>query len=236
MTTYYDTVNDIFQKYLGHHYDKPLYDHTMRVANEAIKIADSLLLSPQDKKLAYLIAVIHELGKFKDKNTIDLLFEEQLIKKFTEEEQYSDIIRDVIYSYEQRIFNEYYSDTSKLQLKVLNDADKLDRLYMDSLAINIENINGSKVSADILNSFSNHQECNPNFVKTPLDIEIARISYVFSLNFKYSYYQVEQNQYIDKIIANLNLTDPTTIALFNQLKNIVTKYMTEKMGETYHGW
>lgn len=236
MTTYYDTVNDIFKKYIGHHYDQNLYDHTFRVVNNAQKIADSLLLSPSDKKLAYLTAIVYELGKYKDKDTLTLLFEGHVIQNFSPDEQTNDIIRDIIYSYGKNIYSEYYSDTAKIQIKILNDADKLDHLYMDSITVNSSILTGIKVSANVLNCFVNKKECPSEFIKTPLDIVIARMSYIFSLNFKYSFYLVEQDRYIEKIITNLRLTDQITIDLFKQLKQIADSYITEKIGETYHGW
>lgn len=232
---YYENINNIFTKYVGTD-DKNLYEHTLRVALNSSKISDSLLLSDTNKALAYAIAIISELGKYKNKETINLLFDDGILRNFIKEEVYDDIIRSVIYSFESKIIPDYYPEDVLLQLRVLNAAHKLDQLYMASLTNDVELTGELKVSSNILNNFSNFKECNPKDIKTPLDEVINKLSYIFSLNDKYSIYIVEQEKYVDKIVANLNLSDQTIINLFDQLKIIVTKYIRKRIGETYHGW
>lgn len=230
---YYDNINSIFIKYIGDKYDKKLYDQTLRVANNSLKIADSLFLNDEEKALAYDIAIVHNLGKYKSKDSINVLFQEKIIRLFITDNKYDDIIRDIVYAFESNTLLNSTNEKTIIQYKILNDAINLDKIYLDSLVTNY-NIATNKVSANIIKDFTGYKECiNPI---TDLDKVISNISIIFSLNYKYSFYLIEQEKYASEIIENLHLIDQSLINLFDQLQLIVKKYVTLKIGEVYHGW
>ena len=230
---YYDNINNIFIKYIGDKYDKELYDQTLRVANNSLKIADSLFLNDEEKALAYVIAIVHNLGKYKNKDSINVLFQDKIIRLFITDNKYDDIIRDIVYAFESNTLLNSTKEKTILQYKILNDAINLDKIYVGSININ-HNITTNKVSANIINDFTSYKECkNPI---TDLDNVISNISIIFSLNYKYSFYVVEQEKYASDIIENLHLIDQSLINLFEQLNLIIKKYVTQKIGEVYHGW
>ncbi len=77
------------------------YDHTFRVAENAERIAGSLSLSPEDTDLAWLLGILHDIGRFEqlrrcgtfqDRVSVnhaalsaDILFHEGLIERFRED-------------------------------------------------------------------------------------------------------------------------------------------------------
>ena len=84
------------------------YYHTYRVCEQSTSICKSLNLSKEDTDIAYLIALLHDIGRFEqikvydtfdDEKSIDhalfgckILFEEGLIREFIIDDSYDEII------------------------------------------------------------------------------------------------------------------------------------------------
>ena len=94
--------------------------HTYGVVKASEYIARDLNLSEEDIYLAKLIALLHDIGRFKQiklyDNFIDnmenndhadygvkILFEENLIRKFIEDDKYDDIIYKAIFNHNKYI-------------------------------------------------------------------------------------------------------------------------------------
>ena len=82
--------------------------HTYHVSENAKKIAQELNLSKEDRNLAELIGILHDIGRFeelkitKELNSVKfdhtghgstMLFEKGMIRKFIEDSQYDNIIK-----------------------------------------------------------------------------------------------------------------------------------------------
>ena len=99
---------EVFNEYVNN-YDienpkiKLKYDHSIRVMELSLKYAKKLNFSQEDINLAYMIGLLHDIGRFEqakrfdnfvELETIDhadlgckILFEENLIKKFDIDEK-----------------------------------------------------------------------------------------------------------------------------------------------------
>ena len=230
---FYTDVTTKLQKYLKD--DQDLYNHLLRTATSSKNISDYLMLSEPEKKMAFLIGLVYDIGKYINKDSITLLFEDKVIRKIMVEETYDDVIRDVIYFCNTNRIPEYYPDTIKAQINILRDSSRLEQLYLDTIKLDIVDSN-PKVSAGFIKDFSMHKECNANEIKASFDRVILDLSYIFTFYSKYSLYTVEKEKYIAKIISNLHLSDNTSVELFKQLELILDKFIRDKIGEAYHGW
>ena len=149
-------ANNAFDKYTSS-YDMSnkliylKYNHTYRTVEQSLNICKSLNLSEEDTDIAYLIALLHDFGRFeqvKEYNTFNdmisidhanlackLLFEDGYIREFIEDDKYDEIIRKSIYSHNKYSIDEELSEKELMHAKIIRDADKLDIVY------NITNLN-----------------------------------------------------------------------------------------------
>ena len=117
-------------------------NHIQRVADIAKNIAQQLELNEEDIKLAELIGLLHDIGRFEqvrlyhtfmDKDSINhgefgvkLLFEEGLIRKFIETDKYDSIIKLAIINHNRLNIEQGLSDREYLHAQIIRDADKAD--------------------------------------------------------------------------------------------------------------
>lgn len=115
--------------------------HTYQVVNLSEYIAKEQGLDEEGINLAKLIALLHDIGRFKQvtvqrsfsDKTFDhadygnkILFEEKLIRDFIKTEQYDEIIRKAIYNHNKYKIEDGLNELEELQCKIIRDADKLD--------------------------------------------------------------------------------------------------------------
>ena len=102
----YDTNNEMIDT---------KYNHTFRVCENSLNICKSMNLNKEDTNLAYIIALLHDLGRFEqakkyktfnDSKSIDhanyackILFDDNLIRKFIKTNEYDLIIKKSIYNH-----------------------------------------------------------------------------------------------------------------------------------------
>ena len=198
------------------------YDHTYRVCEQSLKISESIGLDDENTNLSFLIALLHDIGRFEqarlyntfnDSKSVDhaffgckLLFEDGLIRKFVDDDSYDEIIRKAIYNhnkYEIGVCN----DMEMLHSKIIRDADKIDIM---NLVVNLGEIKLSDdnlgVSKKVDESFRNHLSISHKDKIARNDSIIMMLAFVFDLNFDYSYRYYKDNNYIDlKRLENKNV-------------------------------
>lgn len=176
-----DRICDVFKEYTDA-YDsadtkiKLKIDHTYRVADISERIANSLDLATEDVELAWLIGMLHDIGRFEqvrryntfsDADSIDhaifgaqLLFDEGLIEKFLgdnvlstlEEEDLRklSLIKLAISNHSAYRIADNLSKEEKMFCNIIRDADKIDILKVNSdLPLEeIYNVSTSKLKSD----------------------------------------------------------------------------------------
>ena len=148
-------VKDAFAEYTSQ-YDnsdgkiKLKVDHTYRVAALCGRIAQSLGLTIEDVQLAWVIGMLHDVGRFEqlrqygtfsDEDSIDhaqygvrILFGEKKIFDYlpiTEDEEAYRIIRTAIWNHNAYRIEEGLSGREELFCNILRDGDKIDILKVN---------------------------------------------------------------------------------------------------------
>ena len=115
--------------------------HTYHVMDNAKEIATKLNLSEEDIKLAELIALLHDIGRFDEitflkkfdsvsfdhaSQGVKLLFENNLIRTFVKAEKYDEIIKKAINNHSRLEIQDGLDEKTLLHSKIIRDADKLD--------------------------------------------------------------------------------------------------------------
>ena len=147
-----EKAKEEFLKYTAnydHHSDKieRKEKHSLRVVERSTMIANYLKLNEEDRLLAELIGLLHDIGRFeqvKRANTFsdvksginhgelgaEILFKEGLIRRFVEEDTYDEIIRKAIVNHNRTYIEPGLSERELLFAHIIRDADKADIMYI----------------------------------------------------------------------------------------------------------
>lgn len=187
------------------------YAHSLRVAALSERIAQSLSMEKEDIDLAWLIGILHDIGRFEQlrryqtffdyrsmdhaKYGVHVLFEEGHIKDFIASSEENDVIRAAIG--EHNVY-EVRGDLSKWELhfaRLIRDADKLDifRVYVmyREKNINVWNVDWSDLEKQSISDSVMAQARARRLVKTQskatfMDFYVGALCFYFDLNFPIS--------------------------------------------------
>lgn len=237
----YNKIEEKFKKYLKDNYDfrKPKikfkYEHTFRVVKLSEQIARDLKLDEEDVYIAKLVALFHDIGRFKqiedydsysDHNTmdhgkygVDLLFEENLIREFLDEIIYDNILKEAIYNHNKYdIESKRLLEQELLHTKLIRDADKTDTFFLlstekisDIVSYKIEEIEESLISEKVYEDFMNEQTILYTDVKTGSDALMNRFAYIFGYYYTSGLKIIIENDYINKIKNKVRFKKRDTI-------------------------
>lgn len=218
-------INNAFENYIKNYdmNDKLIYlkyHHTYRVAKNSKEICKSLNLDEENTKLAYLIAMLHDIGRFlqakiyhsfNDLETTDhadlgckILFEDEIIRDFIEDDKYDEIIKKAIKYHNKYEIGEC-NEIELLHSKIIRDADKIDIIYN---AVELGHIkmdeDDNEISDIVKEQFDKRIPIKNKWENKNNDAIVTMIAFVFDLYFKYSFNYIKDNKFMDKMLAKLN--------------------------------
>ncbi|MCH5197479.1 MAG: HD domain-containing protein [Oscillospiraceae bacterium] len=227
-------------------------DHTFHVVDNAIYLCNDMGLSEEDKELAKLIALLHDIGRFeqaKQMNSfrediknfdhaalgVKLLFETGEIRSFIKENKYDEIIKKAIERHSKYILDETGLNQKEiLHSKIIRDADKIDsfraKTTEDIFAmsdITAQDIESSKISDKVFNDFMNEKTIFSKDRKTGIDIWISYIAFLFGLEFKSSLRIIEKEDYINKLFNRFDYTEESS--KMETLRDKAMEYLNVKL-------
>ena len=226
--------------------------HIERTSQTARKIAESLNLSKEDIKLAELIGLLHDIGRFEQirkyntfvdylsedhaKIGVDILFKNGLIRDFIEDNKYDKIIELAIINHnkDKNMLPKNLSTKEDLHVKLIRDSDKVDIIHIltfgDQKTIwNSDDLNKEKFTDEIYNEFIKDHNIIYKNRKTNADKLISHFAFVFDFNFDYGLRYIYQNKYFDKIYNRFNFEDEETKKKFYKIYEISNNYIKEKL-------
>ena len=226
--------------------------HIYRTAEEAKALAEKLNLSKEDICLAELIGLLHDIGRFEqvklyntfiDKLSVNhaeygvkVLFEDNLIRNFIEDDKYDEIIKKAILNHNKPKIENGINEKELLHCKIIRDADKLDIyrvILTDSLEATypLDKYSKEPVSKECKAEFMKDKIITYSNVKTCADLLAVQIAFVFDINYIYSLEKISNENYLEKLIKRFNPENEQTIKDLNELKDIVEEYIKEKLKE-----
>lgn len=211
----------------------------------------SLNLSEEDVKLAELIGLLHDIGRFEqiriyntflDKDSINhaefgikVLFENNLIRKFIKENTYDEIIKKAILNHNKpRIEEQGLSKKELLHCKIIRDADKIDIYYVlitEDLknTYGTENVCNEEISDEIFKEFKEEHIINYKNMKTSADLFVAHIAYIFDFYFDYNLNIIKEKNYIKLLEAKINFKNKKTLEYVEKINDIVYTFINENI-------
>lgn len=228
--------------------------HTYHVVDNARDIAIKLNLPKEDVYLAELIALLHDIGRFEEitflkqfdsikfdhaSYGIKMLFEDNLIRTFIEDNGYDEIIKIVIGNHSRLFIEGGLSKRCLLHAKIIRDADKLDNFRVKKEE-KIEAIFPGKVKnkADMENSVLSDKVYEQVKSKkcvdihdrvTALDYWVCVLGFVFDLEFRESFEIVKDNDYINILIDRFHYNDLETKKRMENIRCIINNYISDKI-------
>lgn len=247
----------VFAKYVSH-YDahvpsiKLKIIHTYEVIKCSDYLCDHLGLSEEDKQLAQLIAVLHDIGRFEqwkqyqsfaDHKTIDhalfsseLLFEQGLIREFIDDRQYDIIIKHAIEQHNKYKVDEGFDERTLLFIHLIRDADKLDNFRVketekieDILFATTKEVNASLISPRVYEQMVRQELVYAPNRHTLLDMWLSYIAFIYDLHFDVSLRYIKENQWLDRSFDRFEPVDLKTREQYLFLKQKAFEYIERKM-------
>ena len=221
--------------------------HTYGVVDAADYIAKGENLSEEDRNLALLIALLHDIGRFEQlkvfnsfddkkfdhaKFGVKVLFEDGLIKNFIDDRSYDEIIKKAIAYHSAFKIPDGNSRKEMLHIKLIRDADKLDNFRVKNLEkfetlfdISEEELGLEEVSENIMENIRNNEPILHSDRKTHMDMWVSYLAFAFDLNFKSSYKFIKENDYINRNVDRVKYTNKNTFKSMEEIKGIFNEFI-----------
>ena len=226
-------------------------EHILRVSKISKDIATNLKLSEEEIKIAELIGLFHDLGRFEqvriyntfnDKScgidhadfSNEVLFKNNFIRNFISDNSYDEIIKKAIYNHNKLYIDSSLSEKEKLFAKIIRDADKLDIIYATTCyklsdLFWYDNFNIEKINENIVENFKNKILLEYKHVKTNADQIICFFSYIYDLYFPYSMKTLKESNYLELFVQRIKEVFHSSIIhkQIDLVLNIANKYLEE---------
>lgn len=199
--------------------------HSLHVRDNIIEISKGLKLTSEDIDLATIIALFHDIGRFKQfskyktfddsksvnhaKYGVQVLEEEGFLENLEETDK--SIIYTAILNHNAIVLPKIEDKRKLLFCKLIRDADKLDVWNV------ILTENEKDENSDISLGFSDNTDLNPEIVEamkkkqtidyklitSALDFKIILLSWIYNINFDYTFILIKKREAVKKIIETL---------------------------------
>ena len=228
-------------------------DHTYRVADLCEKIARSLELDDKSCDIAWLIGMLHDVGRFEqikrygtfnDSQSVDhanfgadLLFEENLIESYVPDfynDEYAQIVETSIRSHSLFRLDESLDDKTLMFCNIIRDADKIDifRVNIDTPAeeiynVTTEELKNSEITPEVMQAFDERHAVLRALKKTAIDNVAGHIALTFELVYPVSLEIAKDQGYLDAMM-NFRSDNPHTNSQFEQIRRKIDEYVQSK--------
>lgn len=226
-------------------YAKAKYFHSLKSMDLARNIANSLNIFTEEE-IVYieLIALFHDIGNFEKNNynfldnedvdvsmkSIEILFDEGLIRKITDDKKYDNLIKIAIYCHDKEGLPKNIDELTINVCNIMKDVHKLEELRMMINYPYIDNRINVYPSILVYNEFKLFRQLNTKLSENNADNILIVLSNLFGFNYQISYSIVRDNNYITKIISSLIFEDRKIEKFFKQIEAVLKNYLNKKLG------
>lgn len=252
----YKRAKEMFDKYIYDNFDmnneivKRKYVHTCNVVKMAEYISNDLHLNDEDRDLAMIVALLHDIGRFeqslgysnlreasKKVNHATLgaerLFSNNFIREFIEEDSFDNIIKSAIINHNKyKLAEEGLSDRELLHCKLIRDADKTDNYRVkatgdiNSMAkITKCEIENSTISDKVFNDFMSKKTILSSDRKSAVDIWISYIAFIFDFNFVSGLKYIHDKDYINILVDRFDYKNQDTKEKMELIRKKANEYI-----------
>ena len=212
---------------------KAKYFHSLKSMDLAKIIASDMgIFDEEEIVIIELIALFHDIGNFENKNTnyldayeedmtmrsIEILFDEGLLRKITSDTQYDNAIKLGIFCHNKEGLPKNIDEKTICICNIMKDVYRLEELRMVVNYPYIDNRINVFPSTTVYNEFKLFQEVNQKMSDNNADNILIVLSRLFGLNYKISYSLVNEKEFISKIVDSLIFEDKKIENSLSKLK------------------
>lgn len=224
---------------------KSKYFHSLKVMEIAKELASGLdIFDDEDIAAIELMGLFHEIGSFSKspnyhmdgesedsyQKTINVLFTKGLIREITKDNKYDNIIKKAIFAYDKNGFPSDITEKEKHMCAIIKDAHNLDSFRVFVNSPYIETRIDSYPSELVYNDFKSFKNINGKMSENNADSVLVVISNMYSFNYRYSYYLLKTQNYLNRIINSLSFDNKEIEIFFEKLTSVLNNYIDGKIG------
>lgn len=197
-------------------------EHTYQVCDLCDSIAQNIGLSKEDTDLAWLLGMLHDVGRFEQirrfgtfndaesvdhaKLGADILFRDHHIRDYVLDETEDELIEHSIRAHNALCLPEDLSERERMFCNLLRDADKIDilRVNTEFSIAEIYNVDERKlkeafITDEVLEQFFEEHAILRSLKKSPIDHLVGHISMIFELVYPISVQILKERGFLKKI-------------------------------------
>lgn len=217
-------------------------EHSHRVADFSVLLAEKLEMNEEAKKLVYFIGLFHDIGRFSqlkefgtfdDSKSIDhaeyslkVLKEKGILELIDKENE--GIVQSAIFNHNKFKIVQKLSASELQYALIIRDADKVDILNVLSDYYSSRNVfpnhtltwelpRGWDVSKTVRKEILAGKLVSKKNVASEIDVKVMQMSWVYDLNFKVSFEYLLRKRFLENIYSSLPKND-LIIEIFKQVK------------------
>ena len=208
------------------------------------KYFHSIRMMALAEELATNLNIFHEIGGFETTNnynlenseedysmrSIEILFDEGLIRKITPDTKYDNIIKVAIYCHNKNGLPKNIDDKMATYCNVIKDVHKIDTFKMVLNSPYLDNRIDEFPSQMAYSDFKIFRRVEQKVAENNADNILVVLSNLFDINYSYSYVMIANENYITKLIDSLVFTDNKIESFFKQIENVLNNYLKRKIG------
>lgn len=236
---------------------EPGYDmkriHTLHVCERAMEIASSENCLQEDCDIAFLTALLHDIGRFPELAVLHmfdgtrfdhaeygakLLTDQGLLRRFLTDDRFDHIILKAIKNHNKLYIEENLDERELLHARLIRDADKLDnfRVKMEETpqeaypgrGYTEEILAASRISDAVMEAVRACRCVKLAERKEPLDYYVCIMAFAFDLYFPYSCQYVLEHDFISRMKNRICCTDAETQKKLDEISQIISSYLRSR--------
>lgn len=226
--------------------------HTYGVVECVDRICQKMKLCKEDRDIARVIALLHDIGRFEQLKRFDsfmpdtmdhaaygvkLLFgEERMIRRFVKSDAWDEIIKVSIARHSDYKLEGIEDEKILFHARLIRDADKLDncRVKLEEsvevmLGADENKVGATEISPRIWEYCLKKEAVLSRDRITLVDYWVSYVAYFFDINFPETLAIIQEEGYVDKIIHRIPYTNRSTKKKMEDLSKMIECHIAECM-------
>ena len=226
--------------------------HIERVSQKARLISENLRLEEEDIRLAELIGILHDIGRFEQIKRFDsfepgtmehavygaqLLFgPEKMIRRFVKDDRFDSLICTAIEKHSDFKLEGITDERTLLHAKLIRDADKLDncRVKLEEsmetlLGVDEKGVGEGVIAPKVWESCMAKESVLSSDRVSKVDYWISYIAQYYDINFPETYEIMREHDYVKRIMDRVPYALPETQEKMDILAAEMEEYMDERI-------
>lgn len=222
-------------------------EHTHRVCELCEYIAKSLNLSKQDTDLAWLIGLLHDIGRFEQLKSFgtfsdaasidhaaygaDILFRQGKIRDYLDSSDEDALIEQAVRSHSAYRIPDGLNKRTELFCNIIRDGDKIDILKVnvdfpleEIYNVTTKELKSGVITDAVMESFDQEHAVLRSLKKTAVDNVAGHISLVYELVFPVSLQIADKQGYLKKLM-DFKSDNPETEKQFIHIREKMQRYI-----------